>query len=164
MQFPHCTLVARVWMPFEQRHIDAGREYYDEALEVESLHRDAEAKRDIELVRADDVSRAVWSIQIVTTHPRPTDVPQFLNAHVAGGEPRERPPKPSPPNVRDLPLRYHISGVGLDCQHIAKFLPALSSVAGLLLMMGARAPLSGADETLRDRCRWCYSSQAQACC
>jgi hypothetical protein len=61
---PHCPLKARVWMLYEQRHIDAGRKYYDEAKQTVSLVRDEDQKQDVEIVGADDVSPAVWSLKI----------------------------------------------------------------------------------------------------
>jgi hypothetical protein len=82
---PHCPLKARVWMLYERRLIDGGREYYDESKQTIHLLRDAEGKKDVEVVTADDVSPAVWLIQIL---PKPgngteeSSEAKFLGAHV----------------------------------------------------------------------------------
>jgi hypothetical protein len=62
---PHCPLMARVWMLYEERHINKGREFYDESKQEVSFLRYADEPRDVEVVSADDVSPAIWSIQIL---------------------------------------------------------------------------------------------------
>jgi hypothetical protein len=42
-----------------------GREYYDEAHHDVTFLRDAEENKDVEMVGADDVSLAIWSIKIL---------------------------------------------------------------------------------------------------
>jgi hypothetical protein len=92
---PHCALRARVWMLYEQRHIEKGREYFDEALQSVSLLRAAEEQKDVDFVAPDDVSPAVWSIQILENGSHQpggnarNSEPKFLRAHVAGGLERE---------------------------------------------------------------------------
>jgi hypothetical protein len=90
---PHCPLKARVWMLYEQRHIDAGRKYYDEAKQTVSLVRDEDEKQDVEVVGADDVSPAVWSLKICSDcdgNGRDKNLKDNdLQAHVSsGGKPR----------------------------------------------------------------------------
>jgi hypothetical protein len=79
---PHCPLLARVWMLYEQRHIDSGREYYDESQQTVSLFRDVDEQKDVEIVSADDVSPAVWSIQILASGENRQ---HQLHARVANG-------------------------------------------------------------------------------
>lgn len=91
-QLPHCTLRARVWMLYEQRHIDKGRQYYDESRQEVSLIRDADEPREVEIVGADDVSPAVWSIQILSTSPKGSGegaAPKFLSARIRDAQWRE---------------------------------------------------------------------------
>jgi len=61
---PHCALRAKVWMLYEERRVDGGRERYDESKQSVTLVRDAEDKQDVEIVSADEVSPAVWSIKL----------------------------------------------------------------------------------------------------
>lgn len=61
---PHCALRARVWMLYEERQVDSGRDSYDESRQAVSLLRDAEDKEDLDIMSADEVSPAVWSIHI----------------------------------------------------------------------------------------------------
>jgi hypothetical protein len=65
---PHCALRARIWMLYEQRHIDKGDEYYEESQQTVSLMRDADEPRDVDFMSPDDVSPAAWSIQVVEKH------------------------------------------------------------------------------------------------
>jgi len=60
---PHCALRARVWMLYEWRKVDGGRESYDESNQSVTLVRDAESKADVEIMSADEVSPAVWSLK-----------------------------------------------------------------------------------------------------
>src|SRR5579871_628947 len=50
VRVPHCALRARVWMLYEQRHIDKGREAYEESKQDVTLIRDAEDKQDVDIV------------------------------------------------------------------------------------------------------------------
>jgi hypothetical protein len=65
---PHCALRARIWILYEQRHIDKGDEYYEESQQTVSLMRDADEPRDVDFMSPDDVSPAAWSIQVVEKH------------------------------------------------------------------------------------------------
>jgi hypothetical protein len=60
-------------MLYEERHVDNGREFYDESKQDVSILRNADPPRDVEVVSADDVSPAIWSIQIVPPLGVPTD-------------------------------------------------------------------------------------------
>jgi hypothetical protein len=66
---PHCPLIARVWMLYEQRHIARFGEFYEEGKQEIELLRKADGQRDIEIVPADDVAPAVWHIQILPPPP-----------------------------------------------------------------------------------------------
>jgi hypothetical protein len=61
---PHCALRARVWMIYEERKVDGGRESYDESKQAVTLDHDAEDKQDVDVVSADEVSPAVWSLKL----------------------------------------------------------------------------------------------------
>ena len=60
---PHCSLKARVWMLYEWREVESGRESYDESKQTVTLQRDAEDKADVEIMSADEVSPAIWSLR-----------------------------------------------------------------------------------------------------
>ena len=61
---PHCPLLARVWMLYEERKVEEGNESYDESKQTVTLLQDAEDKEDVPIVTADEASPAVWSLQI----------------------------------------------------------------------------------------------------
>ncbi len=61
---PHCALRARVWMLYEERRVERGREHYDEAMQDVTLWHDAEDKQDVEVMSSDEVSPAVWSLRL----------------------------------------------------------------------------------------------------
>jgi hypothetical protein len=81
-QLPHCALLAKVWMLYEWREISDGREHYEESRHSVTLHREAEVQENVEIVPADDVSPAVWSIQILSPGPPGPSPLRFLRAHV----------------------------------------------------------------------------------
>jgi hypothetical protein len=61
---PHCALRARVWMLYEGRAVkDGGAKFYDEAQQDVTLFRDAQDKEDLDIMSADEVSPAVWSLE-----------------------------------------------------------------------------------------------------
>jgi hypothetical protein len=60
---PHCALRATVWMLYEWREVNKGRESYDESHQEVTLRRDAEDKADVDIMSADEVSPAVWSLE-----------------------------------------------------------------------------------------------------
>ena len=87
---PHCPLKAKVWMLYEQRHIDAGRKYYDEAKQTVSFIRDEDKEQYVDIVGADDVSPAVWSLKICDGPCDPNGNDPTLQAHVSpSGQPRD---------------------------------------------------------------------------
>ena len=63
---PHCALRARVRMLYEERKVENGREFYDEAKQSVTLLRDAEDKQDLDIMSADEVSPAVWSLRLLS--------------------------------------------------------------------------------------------------
>lgn len=87
---PHCPLKAKVWMLYEQRHIEAGRKYYDEAKQTVSFIRNKDQDQYVDIVGADDVSPAVWSLKICNGQCDPNGNDKNLTAHVSsGGQPRD---------------------------------------------------------------------------
>ena len=87
---PHCPLRAMVWMLYEQRHIEAGRKYYDEARQAISFVRDKDAEQYVDIVSADDVSPAVWTLKICAGQCDPNGNDPNLQAYVsAGGQKRD---------------------------------------------------------------------------
>jgi hypothetical protein len=61
---PHCALRARVWMLYEERAVNGdGAKFYEEAQQKVTLSRDAQDKEDLEIMGADEVSPAVWSLE-----------------------------------------------------------------------------------------------------
>lgn len=77
---PHCPLTARVWMLYEYRKIVAGSEHHTEGLQIVELDRSGEDVQDVEIVPADDIAPAVWSINYQQNG-------QPLTAHVQGDTP-----------------------------------------------------------------------------
>jgi hypothetical protein len=79
---------ARVWMLYEQRDIEGGRKYYEEWRQSMKFKRNIDDEDEVEIVSADDVSPAVWSIKMLP-NPLNTDekhtAANFLRAHVEGG-------------------------------------------------------------------------------
>jgi hypothetical protein len=85
-QMPHCQLLARVWMLYEQRQIVTGREFYDESRQTVRIVRDAVKPADVAIMSADDVA-PVWFIQIVGNDQKNADGRvQVLGTRLAGGQ------------------------------------------------------------------------------
>jgi hypothetical protein len=84
---PHCSLRARVWMLYAERQVDWGdNKYFDEARQEVTLRRDAVPQEDLEVVNADEVSPAVWSLQICTKgNCETTQQSEFLTAAPTNG-------------------------------------------------------------------------------
>ena len=59
----HCPLIAKVWMLYEMRSVIDGGENYTEGRQHIQIIRGAEEGRVVEIVRADDISPAVWLIE-----------------------------------------------------------------------------------------------------
>jgi hypothetical protein len=85
---PHCPLRAQIWALYEQRHIDAGREYYDEARHQVTFRREADLHHEVTVMSADEVSPTVWKIQIVERNEQASNFGgkrQFLSGRRLGG-------------------------------------------------------------------------------
>jgi hypothetical protein len=74
---PHCPLKAHVWMLYEARQIVRGGDQYQEGLQHVQLTKNADGIREVEIVPADDISAAVWSIRIADDDEPPK---RFLKA------------------------------------------------------------------------------------
>jgi hypothetical protein len=68
---PHCALRADIWSIYEQRHVNAGNEFYDESHQDVTFMHDVVVKRTVEIVGADDISPYVWQIQLVPAGKNP---------------------------------------------------------------------------------------------
>jgi hypothetical protein len=79
---PHCALKAKVWMLHEERRIEAGRKYYDEARQSVRFVRDVDRERDMDIVNADDVSPAVWTLKTCSGECDHTEKDRNLQAFV----------------------------------------------------------------------------------
>lgn len=83
---PHCALIARVWMLYDQRHIlDATNEYFEEARQHIAFVHDSDGPWQLQMMSADEVSPPVWSIAY---EPPPAGAAPFVTAHLGGGDPR----------------------------------------------------------------------------
>jgi hypothetical protein len=90
---PHCALRARVWMLYEEREVkDGGNKFYDESQQDVLVSRDAEDKEDLDIVSADEVSPAVWSIKLCENPECRGEEVHFLKATLE--------PNPTPRNDR----------------------------------------------------------------
>jgi hypothetical protein len=70
---PHCALRAKVSAVYEQRHIEGGREFYDESRQNVVFIHDVDYERTVELIGADDVSPFIWRIQLVPKNLKPSN-------------------------------------------------------------------------------------------
>ena len=64
IQLPHCRLLARVWMMYQQREIKSGFEFYDESQQMVEISRDVTKPADVEIMSADDVA-PFWFIRVI---------------------------------------------------------------------------------------------------
>jgi len=89
VQLPHCRLLARVWMMYQQREIESGFEFYDESQQTVEISRDVTKPVDVEIMSADDVA-PFWFIRVID--PKSTEkharIP-VLGAALEDGEFRE---------------------------------------------------------------------------
>lgn len=60
---PHCPLIADVWMMYEVKKLVTGGYHHLEGLQNVKLIQDGEIKQKVEIVPADDIAPAVWSIR-----------------------------------------------------------------------------------------------------
>ena len=81
---PHCPLIAETWMIYEIRKVEAGANHYLEGLQRVQLIRDGELKQTVEIVPADDIAPAVWSVKRQTAETPPDQAPD-LQAKLADG-------------------------------------------------------------------------------
>ena len=82
---PHCALKARVWMLYGERQVEDGtNNFYDESPEDVQLIRAGEDKADVEVMSADEVSPAVWSLRICDTSQCENEPQKFLQAMARG--------------------------------------------------------------------------------
>ena len=86
---PHCALRARVWMLYEERRIDRGRDAYDESRQTVTLLRVAEDKEDLDIMSADEVSPSVWSIHLCDKEKCDGKENKILQAGVNNGPLRD---------------------------------------------------------------------------
>jgi hypothetical protein len=84
---PHCPLKAKVWMLYEARRITRGGAHRTEGLHHVALVKGADAAREVEIVRADDIAPAVWSIRTLQEEDGKVGAP--LTARTEGGIDRE---------------------------------------------------------------------------
>jgi hypothetical protein len=68
---PHCALRANISAVYEQRHVQSGREFYDESKQRVVFIHDVDAERPVTIIGADDVSPFVWRIQLVPNKMKP---------------------------------------------------------------------------------------------
>lgn len=74
---PHCALRARISAIYEQRHVQGGREFYDEARQSVVFIHDVDDERSVDVIGADDVSPFVWTIQLGPAGENPDN--QWIN-------------------------------------------------------------------------------------
>jgi hypothetical protein len=89
---PHCALRARVWLIYEERKVEKGRESYDESKQEVTLAHDAEDKQDVDIVSADEVSPAVWSLKLCEDAQCADDHAPALRAMVPPSDPQSQNP------------------------------------------------------------------------
>ena len=85
---PHCPLIAEVWMIYEIRQVQTGRNHYLEGLQKVDLIRNGEIKQKVEIVPADDIAPAVWLIQRQGKNYHPGQ-PVDLRANLPKGQSRK---------------------------------------------------------------------------
>jgi hypothetical protein len=77
---PHCPLKARVWMLFNERRVDDAKDSYIEGDQSVTFLHAAVDKTDVEVMSADEVSPAVWSLRICDTSQCDAEPLKFLKA------------------------------------------------------------------------------------
>jgi hypothetical protein len=63
---PHCALMAHVWMLYEIRHIKSERKNLIEGAQEVELQQDGFDAGPVDIVPADDIAPAVWSIKVTS--------------------------------------------------------------------------------------------------
>jgi hypothetical protein len=92
---PHCALRARIWMLYEERQIDEGGQYYEEARQTVKFLRDADQPRDVDFINPDDVSPAVWSIKLVENEATKLAENEATKKQKKNGKNDATPPQPN---------------------------------------------------------------------
>jgi hypothetical protein len=89
---PHCPLNANVWMLYEKRTITNGRQNYVEGMQEIELIQDGYDAGKVEIVPADDIAPAVWSIKVTDASqdkgPVTDDMPN-LTGQIENGSARK---------------------------------------------------------------------------
>lgn len=67
---PHCPLIANVWMLYEIRNITKGRQNYVEGMQQVELSKEGYNAGKVQIVPADDIAPAVWSIKVTDAADR----------------------------------------------------------------------------------------------
>jgi hypothetical protein len=87
---PHCALRARAWMIFNERRVDLlSQESYIEGDQSVTLLLDAMDKTDLDVMSADEVSPAVWSLRICDTSECDNEPLKLLQATVKGHDAKD---------------------------------------------------------------------------
>jgi hypothetical protein len=88
---PHCPLKANVWMLYEIRNIKSGRQNYLEGLQQVELSQEGYNAEAVDIVPADDIAPAVWSIKVTDAKAKPpvTDDTPDLTAQIDKGSVRK---------------------------------------------------------------------------
>jgi hypothetical protein len=86
---PHCPLKAKVWMLYEMRQITSGRQHVMEGRQQIEISKDAYDAEEVEIVPADDIAPAVWSIKLTDGEEMASQKSHDLAARV--GDSNERP-------------------------------------------------------------------------
>ena len=87
---PHCPLKANVWMLYEVRQIEKGRQNYVEGAQQVKLIKGGYDAQSVNIVDADDIAPAVWSVKVTdAANPSPaTDTSPDLVGLIEHGTPR----------------------------------------------------------------------------
>jgi hypothetical protein len=88
---PHCPLKAQVWMLYESRNIISGRGNLLEGLQKVELRQDVFDAGTVDIVPADDIAPAVWSIKVTDARAKEpvTDDAPDLFAQINKGSARK---------------------------------------------------------------------------
>jgi hypothetical protein len=88
---PHCPLRAKVWMLYEIRKITKGRANYTEGLQKIVLEQNGYDAKSADVVPADDIAPAVWSIKVTKNDGKTpvTDSSPSLTGQSAHGNARK---------------------------------------------------------------------------
>jgi hypothetical protein len=85
---PHCPLTAAVWMLYQSRVITVGNENIVEGNQEVELRQNGYDAGTVEIVPADDISPAVWTIKVTAGTKPPDDDSDDLTGKVLNGSER----------------------------------------------------------------------------